>query len=72
MEVTMKGVTKPAIDRRTFLRNVAVAGGAAAVVTVSGKVAATDAIKHPADSKPREKGYQETTHIRTYYKTARL
>lgn len=68
----MKGVDKPAIDRRTFLKNVAAAGGAAAALTVTGKVAATDAVSQPADSKPREKGYHETRHIKTYYKTARI
>jgi hypothetical protein len=61
-----------AADRRAFLKTLATAGGAAAVVTAAGQSAAasTDTDTSSGDAKP--KGYQETAHIRTYYRTARL
>lgn len=59
-------------DRRTFLKTLAVAGGAAAAVTMTGQSASasTEADSSPGAAKPE--GYRETAHIRTYYRTARL
>lgn len=72
MEEIMKEGANPALERRTFLKGVAVAGGAAAVVAVTGNTVATESIKHPADSKSPAKGYQKTSHVKNYYQTARL
>ncbi len=59
-------------DRRTFLKKLAAAGGATAAVAVSGRAAvaspAEDAVPGPA----KQKGYHETPHIRSYYRSARL
>jgi hypothetical protein len=72
MEVIMKEGAKPALDRRTFLKRVAVVGSAAAVVTVTGNSVATESIKHSADSESPAKGYQKTSHVKIYYNTARI
>jgi hypothetical protein len=52
-------------DRRTFLKKLAAAGGATAAVAVSG-------VRDEASEPAREKGYHETPHIRSYYRSARL
>ncbi|MEJ2515624.1 MAG: twin-arginine translocation signal domain-containing protein [Gammaproteobacteria bacterium] len=58
-------------SRREFLRGLAVAGGATAMVAVAGRsYAAPVEVKAPA--KPAAKGYHETPHIRTYYDKARI
>jgi hypothetical protein len=51
-------------DRRTFLKKLAAAGGATAAVAVSGE----DTASGPA----KQRGYHETPHIRSYYRSARL
>lgn len=56
--------------RRRFLKGLAVAGGATAMVVATGtSVAAPEPT--PA-SKPAAKGYHETPHIRNYYQKARI
>jgi len=56
-------------ERRTFLKNAAVVGGATAVAVASGAQAATvDQQESEVDTK---KGYHETNHIRDYYASAR-
>jgi hypothetical protein len=72
MEVIMKEDTKTAIDRRTFLKRIAVASSAVAVGTVTGNSVANESIQHSADSESPAKGYQKTSHVKTYYNTARL
>jgi len=59
-------------DRRNFLRQLAAAGGATAAVALTGSqaLAAPEPDAKSAESEPR--GYHETPHIRTYYRTARL
>ncbi|MGE4660235.1 MAG: twin-arginine translocation signal domain-containing protein [Arenicellales bacterium] len=55
--------------RRAFLKGAAVAGGAAALASGQRAVAASDPVSGDASA---GSGYQESGHIRDYYKTARL
>jgi len=58
-------------DRRTFLKTLAAAGGATAVTLASRSAfASPEADASIEAAKPR--GYRETAHISTYYRTARL
>ena len=59
-------------DRRTFLKKLAAAGGATAAVAVSGRAAVASPVRDEASEPAREKGYHETPHIRSYYRSARL
>lgn len=55
------------LDRRSLLKGASLALGAAGVTAT-----ATAAAAAPVDdSKPRQAGYTETDHVRTYYKHAR-
>ena len=59
---------KPNVDkksRRTFLKEIAVAGGATALVTATGTVHATPDLTEGKASRPGPNGYHETPHIRT-------
>ncbi|MFU8821894.1 MAG: formate dehydrogenase [Gammaproteobacteria bacterium] len=56
--------------RRRFLKGLAVAGGATAMVVATGTAIAAPEVA-PV-SKPEAKGYHETPHIRTYYQKARI
>ncbi len=58
-------------DRRAFLKGMAVAGGATAVVVATAG-AANAAPQQPAQNKPRSQGYRLTAHINRYYETARF
>ena len=59
-------------DRRKFLKDLAVAGGATAAVVVSG-TAHGDEIEVRDDSgRPASPGYKVTSHVETYYKKARF
>ncbi|MBT8088348.1 MAG: formate dehydrogenase [Gammaproteobacteria bacterium] len=58
-------------DRRTFLKKLAVAGGATAAVAMAGR-AAFAAPETDASNEAKPQGYRETAHITTYYRTARL
>ena len=58
--------------RRAFLKTLATAGGAAAVVTAAGQTASAATVTDDASGSAKPKGYQETAHVRTYYRTARL
>jgi nitrous oxide reductase len=60
---------KNVTGRRKFLKGAAAAGGAAALASGQRAVAASDSIAVDASS---GSGYQESGHIRDYYKTARL
>ncbi len=55
--------------RRAFLKGAAVAGGAAALATGQRAVAAGDPVAGDAST---GSGYRESSHIKDYYKTARL
>lgn len=57
--------------RRTFLKGIALSGGAAALTCHSGIVLAESEPPEKAD-KPVSTGYQLTAHIREYYRKARF
>lgn len=57
-------------NRRKFLRNVAAAGGLAAVAGSGVAVATTAAKAAPQPAKP--KGYRATQHVSKYYDKARI
>jgi hypothetical protein len=59
-------------DRRTFLKKLAAAGGATAAVAMSGRAAVASPEQGTASEPDRQKGYHETPHIRSYYRSARL
>ena len=59
-------------QRREFLKQLAVAGGATAAVALTAGAAAAEPEPAPGIAKEEPRGYQETPHIRTYYRTARL
>ena len=56
--------------RRRFLKGLAAAGGATAMVVATGTAVAAPEVA-PV-SKPEDAGYHETPHIRTYYQKARV
>jgi hypothetical protein len=57
------------LDRRRFL----MAFGAGAAGAASAPVlAAPAALVPPAEDKPDSRGYQETEHVRRYYRTTRI
>ena len=56
-------------ERRTFLKKLAAAGGATAAVAMSNQAVAEPDV---ASESTEERGYHETSHIRSYYRTARL
>lgn len=58
-------------DRRTFLKTLAAAGGAAAAITMTGQSASAATEADTSSGAAEPKGYRETAHIRTYYRTAR-
>ncbi len=60
---------KSVSGRRAFLKGAAVAGGAAALASGQRAVAASDPVAGDASA---GSGYQESGHIKDYYKTARL
>ena len=59
-------------SRRTFLKEFAVAGGATALITATGRAHAAPGENETAAGKPEPRGYHETPHIRTYYDKARF
>jgi len=58
-------------SRRTFLKELAVAGGAAAVVSAAG-TANAEPTPVATSEKPNAKGYHLTPHINRYYQKARF
>ena len=58
-------------DRRTFLKKLAAAGGATAAVAVSGRAAVASPEQGNTPEPARDRGYHETPHIRSYYRSAR-
>ncbi len=59
-------------DRREFLKQMAVAGGATAAVALTAGAVAAEPEPAAVAAKEEPRGYHETPHIRTYYRTARL
>ena len=59
-------------DRRTFLKKLAAAGGATAAVAMSGRAAVASPGQDTTSEPEKQKGYHETPHIRSYYRSARL
>jgi hypothetical protein len=58
-------------SRRNFLIAVG-AGSAATVAAVAGKVVATPQPAGKESDKRRGKGYQESAHVRNYYRTTQV
>jgi hypothetical protein len=58
------------IERRKFLKTMAILGGAVASLSGAKKVVADG--KPVAPSKKSTGGYRETDHIRRYYQSARI
>lgn len=58
-------------SRREFLKGTVAAGGAAAVVAATGSGTVIAAEKVETLNPNKEKGYQETQHIRDYYDSLR-
>lgn len=59
-------------SRREFLKGAAAAGGAAVVVAATGQNVAVAAEEiETVSAGKKEKGYQETQHIRDYYDSTR-
>jgi hypothetical protein len=58
-------------NRRKFLRDLAAAGGLAAVAGSAGGVAAAPAIEPQPQARP-SKGYRVTAHVAKYYDKARF
>ncbi|MCX7154178.1 MAG: hypothetical protein WCR74_09685 [Betaproteobacteria bacterium] len=60
-------------SRRTFLL-AAGAGGAATVAAIAAKLAPAKQASAPPDSQDKRagKGYQDTAHIRSYYRTTEV
>jgi hypothetical protein len=59
-------------DRRTFLKKLAAAGGATAAVAMSGRAAVASPEQDTASAQAKQRGYHETPHIHSYYRSARL
>lgn len=64
--------SKSKLTRRNFLIAVG-AGSAATAAAIAGRVVTPDEPKAVVSTdKRRGKGYQETAHVRSYYKTAKV
>ena len=61
----------PTGGRRRFLKEMATAGGAAALAATAGSAAAAVPSQEVASGAERS-GYRESPHVRQYYKTARM
>ena len=59
-------------SRREFIKTMAMAGGAAAVVSVAGTVSADESVEMEKSTDRKGKQYKVTPHISTYYKKARI
>jgi hypothetical protein len=64
--------TTPKLSRRNFLLAIG-AGGAATAAAVMSRSAPNTTKPAPAgDGKRRGKGYQDTAHVRSYYRTTKV
>ena len=64
--------TKTEIHRRNFLKTAGLSIGAAAVVGTALSSSKAEAKPASSASERQDAGYQETDHVRTYYKLARF
>jgi nitrous oxide reductase len=68
----MNNPTRSKLSRRNFLF-VAGVGGAAAAAAIVGRATSTGKPEAVASTdKRRGRGYQDSAHVRTYYKTAKV
>jgi len=58
--------------RRRFLQGLALVSGAGSLAAVSGGAGALPAEAEDEPTSPKQTGYHETDHIRTYYQKARI
>lgn len=63
--------TQAKLNRRNFLIAVG-AGSAATAAAIAGKIASTPAPAAKDTDKRRGKGYEETAHVRNYYRTTQV
>lgn len=60
------------LSRRSFLKELAVTGGAAAVAVSASRLAAAPVEQTTAPKNQKSSGYHETPHIRKYYDKASI
>jgi len=65
-----KTETKRVSERRTFLKGAAVTTAAVGSGAITANALAEDVTKE--NKKPQKVGYQETDHVREYYRLARF
>ncbi len=60
-------------QRRTFLKGMAAASGAAALTLASSNAVAASIEEGPeADERAKSKGYRKTSHVKDFYASARI
>jgi hypothetical protein len=67
----MSGSQSPKLSRRNFLLAVG-AGGAATAAAVVSRTAPVTQPAPAGDDKRRGKGYQDSAHVRSYYRTTKV
>lgn len=67
----MKTKREATLPRRQFIVSIG-AVGAAAAAAVAGKVVSQPEPAVPGTDKRRGQGYQETAHVRNYYRTTQV
>lgn len=67
----MKPTQTTRVSRRNFLIAVG-AGGAATAAAVAGKVVSSPQAAAKVTDRRRGKGYEETAHVRNYYRTTQV
>ena len=72
MESDLKKEFSEKLERRDFLKGVAVAGGAAALAAVGQPAVAGEQQAAATDSPAPSKGYQVTAHVKAYYDSLRI
>jgi hypothetical protein len=63
----MREKSKPAMDRRTFLR--AVGGASSAAVAAASPIAASEAQAYDPGREETKARYQESDHVKAFYRT---
>lgn len=58
--------------RRAFLRRCAITGGALAIAGQVPRLMAETVMVEDSPPEPATRGYRETNHVRTYYRTTRI
>jgi len=67
----MSGTTPQKLSRRNFLLAIG-AGGAATAAAVVSRAAPETKPAPAGDDKRRGKGYQDTAHVRSYYRSTKV